>query len=247
MNLCILKKILLVACLFIFSSSIAFASEVMDDMLLNAVANNNLELAKMAGANGANMNYDKKNHYTPLTLAVKNKNVAMVSYLLNNGADPNQKTDRFSYLDTPLIFAVDNDDLAIAQMLVQAGADVNTPREMKKDDLFSFATNADAATPLIFAIQKEMTDRPSLLMVEFLVSKGADVNQANKYGYTPLMAVAEYKWGNQQQNRCQIAKVLLQAGADPSKKNDKGKTALQYAIDTNFVEMINLLLPISPK
>lgn len=72
---------MLVACLFIFSSSIV-ASEVMDDMLLNAVANNNLELAKMAGANGANMNYDKKNHYTPLTLQCENKNVA--GYLLNN-------------------------------------------------------------------------------------------------------------------------------------------------------------------
>lgn len=57
-------------------------------------------------------------------------------------------------------------------MLVQAKRRMLIYKEMK-DDLFSFATNADAATPLIFAIQKEMTDRPSLLMVQFLVSKGA--------------------------------------------------------------------------
>jgi ankyrin repeat protein len=246
LNLRILKTILLVVCLFVFTSSIALAG-AMDDMLLNAVANNNLELAKTAVTNGADVNYAKKDHYTPLTLAVKNKNAVMVSYLLNSGADTNQKMDRFSYLDTPLIFAVENDDLKIAQMLVQAGADVNTPREMKKGGLLSFPTNADGATPLIFAIQKEMTDMPSLPMVQFLISKGADVNQANDHGYTPLMASAEYKWGKQQQNRCQIAKVLLQAGADPVRQNDKGKTALQYAIDTNFVDMINLLLPISPK
>lgn len=140
-----------------------------------------------------------------------------------------------------------NDDLKIAQILVQAGADVNIPREMKNSGLPNFPTNSDGATPLIFAIQKDMTDIPSLSMVQFLISKGADVNKSNDHGYTPLMASAEYKWGKQQQNRCQIAKALLQAGADPASQNNKGKTALQYAIDTNFTDMINLLLPISPK
>lgn len=238
-----LMGIFFLACLLLLGSPLAFAGS-MDDMLLTAVANNNLELAKTAVANGANVNYAKKDHYTPLTLAVKNKNAIMVAFLLNNGADSNQKMDRFSYLDTPLIFAVQNDDLKVAQMLVQSGADVNTPREMKNS---GFPTNSDGATPLIFAIQKELSDLPSLAMVQFLISKGADVNQANAHDYTPLMASAEYKWGKQQQTRCQIAKALLQAGADPARKTDKGKTALQYAIDTNFVDMMNLLLPVSPK
>lgn len=100
-----LKILLLIICMCILSSSIACAG-TMDDMLLNAVANNNLELAKTAVANGSNVNYAKRNHYTPLTLAVKNRNAIMVSFLINNGADPNQKMDKFSYWETPLNFAV---------------------------------------------------------------------------------------------------------------------------------------------
>jgi ankyrin repeat protein len=53
--------------------------------------------------------------------------------------------------------------------------------------------------------------------------------------------------GDNPQEKLILAKLLLNAGADPAMRDAQGKTALQYAIDSGFNEMINLLLPISPK
>ena len=243
-----INKIVFGFVLLISLSSVAFASTI-DDVLLSAVANNNIELAKTAIAQGANVNYSKPSSDTPLTLAVKKRNAIMITYLLNSGADPNKKMDTISYLDTPLIRAVINDDLKSAQLLVQGGADINMPREMKDNRPLKSHLFSDGATPLILAIEKEFFDSPSLPMVQFLIAKGADVNLSNAYGYTPLMASAKWKMGVKTVAvaRCQIAIELLKAGADPASRDDSGKTALQYAADTNFNSMLTVLLPVSPK
>jgi len=41
--------------------------------------------------------------------------------------------------------------------------------------------------------------------------------------------------------------ALLRSGADPSIKDNTGKTALAYAIERNNLDAIKILLPISPK
>lgn len=239
-------KVLIAISIVIGLNSMAFAGPV-DDMLLNAIANNDLDMAQTAVENGADVNYVKTSNYTPLGLAAKNGNSEMVAFLLKNKANPNQKVELFSDYTTPLILAVEKDDLASAKLLVEAGANVNTPFQHKKETFVRFDADSNGSTPLILAIQKTLTDKPSLEMVQFLISKKANVNLATVSGFTPLMAAASYKWGNNQEKRCRIAKELLNAGADPARKDKYGKIALQYAIDTNFKEMINLLLPVSPK
>ena len=54
-----------------------------------------------------------------------------------------------------------------------------------------------------------------------LLELGADPNQADGTGKTPLMYAAEFG--------PEHVKALLKAGADPKAKDKKGRTALDYA------------------
>lgn len=80
-----------------------------------------------------------------------------------------------------------------------------------------------------------MTWMPEAL--EFLISKCADVNITNDMGNTALMYVSGYlpdtspmneKW-EELPEHLQIAKILIEAGADISVKNKSGDTALDLA------------------
>ncbi|RDW75540.1 ankyrin-2 [Coleophoma cylindrospora] len=75
--------------------------------------------------------------------------------------------------------------------------------------------NADADySPLIFAVARGNSD-----LVQSLIRHGADINEYNSYGATPLHTAVGYK--NKWQANVELAEVLLKAGADPSR--DLGK------------------------
>jgi len=106
------------------------------------------------------------------------------------------------------------------ELLLSYGADINA------------ISDEESHTAVMRAA---MTWMPEAL--EFLISKGADVNLANKMGHTALMYVSGYlpdaspmneKW-KQRPEHLQIAKMLVDAGADISLKNKRGDTALDLA------------------
>jgi ankyrin repeat protein len=58
--------------------------------------------------------------------------------------------------------------------------------------------------------------------VAFLLARGADPNAAARFQDTPLMLACV-------QGRGEIAALLLQRGADPSLRNQEGRTAADRA------------------
>ena len=63
--------------------------------------------------------------------------------------------------------------------------------------------------------------------VSVLLAGGADVNAANGGGYTPMMFAANkrYKTGS----TAEVVRLLMEAGADPSVRNQAGLTARDIA------------------
>uniref|UniRef100_A0AAY5K852 Myotrophin n=1 Tax=Esox lucius TaxID=8010 RepID=A0AAY5K852_ESOLU len=59
-------------------------------------------------------------------------------------------------------------------------------------------------------------------MLEFLLSKGADVNAPDKHGITPLLS-ATYE------GHCSCVKILLEKGADKERKGPDGLSAFEAA------------------
>ena len=84
----------------------------------------------------------------------------------------------------------------IASMLLDAGADINACNRHK------FAGPGNS--PLSAAVYQDRRD-----VVRLLIERGADVNQGDRAGFTPLHLAAATGY-------LEIARILLVAGADPS-------------------------------
>jgi len=142
---------------------------------------------------------------TALHYAVDRGNVKCVEFLLQNGADPNA----VNYLDgTPMVrvicFGPPENRLAIAELLVKYGADVNRVSHYHP--------------PLNWAAMKN-----NFGIVKLLVKSGAKVNAQDEYMKLTALHFSAF-WGN-----VEMAKFLLESGADPSIENDDGLTAADLA------------------
>lgn len=97
--------------------------------------------------------------------------------------------------------------------------------------------NDQGVTPLWFAVSEGMLD-----MVKLLLSFGkANPNIPNlSTGMTPLI-INNFKV-NRNSKRIEIARFLLNYGADPYLFDNSGKTALDYAYEAKNQEMITFLI-----
>jgi ankyrin repeat protein len=124
-----------------------------------------------------------------------------------------------------IAFAVKLGDTKLVQQLLDLGADINRP-----------AAPIWGRTALQAAA---WLDPPNLEMVELLLIKGAHVNApiAPYHGTTPLLAAAE-------NGHFQIARVLLEAGADPNTEGSGARRmlALEGAVQNGRLDLAYLLL-----
>lgn len=105
--------------------------------------------------------------------------------------------------DFDLMWALKNGELEEVKAIITA-EDVNRTLE-------------GGRKPLHYAADSGHTD-----LVEFLISKGADVNAADKHNLTPLLTACF-------ENHLSCVKVLLEKGADKERKGPDGLTAYESA------------------
>lgn len=107
---------------------------------------------------------------TPLMYAIRIENIEAIQLLVEHGADVNKCCGVLK--KCPLMKAVMMDHIGIVQTLLQNGANPNVV------NITSLRQNT---TPLISCIQNTNFD-----MMMLLIQHGADVNQSNQHGSTPL-------------------------------------------------------------
>jgi ankyrin repeat protein len=115
---------------------------------------------------------------------------------------PDLKVEVRNYQDeSPLMLAALRGYLEICAQLIERDADVNKP----------------GWTPLHYAATESHVP-----VMQLLLDQHAYIDAASPNGTTPLMMAAMY--GN-----ASAVKMLLEAGADPTIKNDLGLTAIDFA------------------
>lgn len=163
---------------------------------------------------GVNLDYrqqGKAGSISPLESAVAFQEAELVDLLLNKGADVNNST-RNGY--TALFIAVINlvSDPKIIGNLIGHGADVNAK------------SSVEGWTPLLYATKKIFLSEP--VVIRQLIDAGANINDHNVFGETPLMYAAAFASD-------EVVKYLLEKGADTRLINNDGESALHFATKLN--------------
>jgi len=206
-----------------------------DNLLFRAINGGNLEIIGILLDNGFTVDMKTSWGATPAVYAARTGNVDVIKFLASRGADLKAKNGDFTLLHdaafserteaieylldqglnieargqeigTPLLLAVDFGNIPGALALVRRGADVN-------------AADKNGITVLRHAVMKGANE-----LVALALAKKADIRAAEpRNGKTVLHEAALRGYSA-------IVKDLLTAGADKNAKDNKGRTALSYAL-----------------
>ena len=204
-----------------------------------AIFNGNYEVASFLVDSKADVNRADAQRFTPLFYAVDRRNMEtapnfpwmvtadpmpLIRKLLDAGANPNalvNNTPRARMREgsprivfaTALMRAAFAADLELVKLLLERGAD---PKIISRDG--ENMVSAAAGLAFIHGYHRGKSPEERLQVVKLFVELGNDVNWADDYGITPLMAAGNF--GN-----VPIIQYLIDVGADLSahdlgKKND---------------------------
>jgi ankyrin repeat protein len=195
---------------------------------------------------------------TPLAEAAKLADARMVKTLLNAGARPDTANQDG---ETALMLAIKTGELPVVEMLIKAGANVNAMETFHNQTALMYAAAAarNAGEMVKLLLSKGANVKPRALYsdwpnqitsepraqyrpvggltallyaarggcydcVEALMGAGADVNVPTPESVTPLMLALDNDHND-------VAKLLLDRGANPHLWDWWGRTALYIAVD----------------
>lgn len=120
---------------------------------------------------------------------------------------------RTSWGDTALSLAAQKGHTDVVRRLIQGGGEVNQP----------------GWSAILYAAMEGHVDT-----VKLLLEKGANPDSRAPSQLTPLMIASR-------NGHIDVVRVLLAAKADPNAKNDRGDTAIKWALDAQNTDIGDLL------
>lgn len=186
--------------------------------LLAAATSGDANLAAAALAAGAPIESKDGNRRTPLLLAASNDRVEVARVLVALGADPDAQDDR---QDSAWLVTGVTGSVAMLEALLPAHPDLTL-------------RNRFGGVSVIPA-----SERGHVEYVRRVVRTGIDVNHVNDLGWTALLEAVILGKGTEPWQ--QIVRVLLTAGADPSRADSDGVTPLQHAQKRGYDEIAAIL------
>ncbi len=197
------------------------------------------EMAQLLLESGADLHAQNNLGETPFALAMEEARLDVLEALLEAGLDVNA----FDSLgETPLFAAHDAD---VAALLIAHGADVHACNSRGRTALMDAFKGEDVLRVLIEAgaspAARDNEGNTALHFVsdgdalQYLVQCGADINALNDRGESPLLSAVL------RQDCTTCPGVLLALGANPNLRDQKGWTALMYALARHDTDMVRLL------
>jgi ankyrin repeat protein len=197
----------------------------------------------MAGASGAQ---------TGLLEAAGRGDLAAVNRLIAAGADLEQRDGQ---RQTPLLLAVAGHHIAVANALLAAGASPNA--QAANQDTPWLLAGASGRTEIVAAmlpLKPDLTirnryggnalipacERAHVETVKLLLTSGIDVDHVNNLGWTCLLEIVILGDGGPRHR--QVAKLVLDAGADPNLADKDGVSPLQHARKRGQAEVARLIV-----
>ena len=216
------------------------------------------ELIEALIAKKAQVNVANEFGATPIAEAAKLADARIVKMLLDAGAGPEGANPDG---ETALMIAIKTGELPIVEMLIKAGANVNTVEKFHRQTplMYAAAAGRNAGAMVKLLVSKDASLKPRALYsdwpsqitsepraqyrptggltallyaarsgcydcVESMIGAGANVNTPTPEGVTPLMTALENDHND-------VAKLLLDHGANPGVWDWWGRTALYIVVD----------------
>jgi ankyrin len=227
------------------------SSSVFDSTALHdAVKQEDLKLVESLLASGADPNSLDQDGFAPLENAIWQGCLPLVNLLLEKGADLNKMSSlNFSCLH----FAVMKNYVEIAALLIKKGVNLNARANINALNYtpLDLATKLDrvelvqlllanGANPTVseegFRTFYWAAEKGHLNIVNLLLANYPEfINKMDQDGCTLLSLAAQH-------GHVDIARLLLEKGADPNMHTENGFTPLHWAADNGKLELVNLLL-----
>jgi ankyrin repeat protein len=188
------------------------------ETLHDAVYDRNLRKVMRMVQQGADIDKNGNNKLgaTPLMIAANNGDLAIVRYLVEQGADKEKVLNDGT---SPLMFAAQEGHMAVVRYLVEQGVDKNR-------------ADHKGYTPLMLAAQEG-----HMAVVQYLVEQGADKEKAMNDGTTPLMLAIQE--GNMVAD---VVRYLVEQGVDKNRADHKGYTPLMFAAYMGNMAVVRYLV-----
>lgn len=170
--------------------------------------------------------------YNALAQACKGRHIEIVQLLVSGGVRiewPGSLglTRKADFYNTPLGCAMRDSNPKLLNLLLEAGANIDS------------ATNHYSEPSAPYIPQPSLLHHASIhgfiSLIHILLARGADVNQHDRLGTTPLQLAAE--WGH-----IKIVKLFLSRGADINQRGRFYSTPLHQAAENGHVMIVKLLL-----
>lgn len=230
--------------------------------LHRAAQHNDLKIAEQLLRGGADPKVKNRYGVTALSLACANGNAAMIRLLLEAGADPNTALPEG---ETALMTAANTGSVTALEALIASGANVNVTESSKGHTALMWAANKGHTgavrtliaagaeinarskgnfSPMTFAVRGGHSEIVKLLLASGVsandhIGGGAGEGRRATVDSTSLVGLAMLN------GQYDIAKLLLQNGADPNAADSRGSLLHTLAWMRRPGSDLNLLPPVS--